>query len=177
MKRRTLLGLTIFITALLPAVATASIIVNNPVNVQTNTNQANPVYFAQGPDYTQAHNMNFVGLTGKGSASTGAQTIYLNATKGTGNVVLMNALEIINATSSSYNGKVTVYLNGTIPTGLTMYYSTSEMSYTGTSISGGTVLNTGAPIHMVSSKIYISIELSGNLAKTTGDTLNLQTSY
>lgn len=176
MKRRTLLGITIFITALLPAVATASIIVNNPVSVHTSTNQPNPVYFAQGPDYATAHSMNFVALTGKGSTSTGSQTIYLNATSGTGNVVLMNALEIVNTTSSSNQGKVTLYLNGTIPAGLTLYYGASEMGYTGTSISGGTVLNAGMPIHMTGSKLYISIEMSGHMSKTTG-TLNLQTSY
>ena len=49
MKRKTFLGLIIFSVALLPSLATAAVIVNNPVSVNTNTNQSNPVYLADGP--------------------------------------------------------------------------------------------------------------------------------
>ncbi|AKA49028.1 hypothetical protein IX51_07860 [uncultured archaeon] len=177
MKRKTFLGLIIFSVALLPSLATAAVIVNNPVSVNTNTNQSNPVYLADGPGYSLANQLGYLSLTGNGAKSTGVQTLYLNTTPGTGNTTLINSLEIVNATSPGFTGSVVIYLNGTLPGGVEIFYSSSPMSYQNGNVVGGTELQTGAPIHVSSSKLYLSIVLQGSIAKVTNDRMTLQSEY
>lgn len=177
MNRKTFLGLIIFSVALLPSLATAAVIVHSTVNVNTNTNQDNPVYLAQGPGYAIANELGYISLTGNGQTTTGSQSLYLNTTPGTGNTTLMNSLEIVNATSSSFSGSVFVYLNGTLPTGVSIYYSSNQMNFSNDQVQGGTLLQTGSPIHMNSGDIYLSIVLQGSLSSVSNDRMTLQVEY
>lgn len=177
MNRKTFLGLIIFSVALLPSLATAAVIVHNPINVSTNTNQNNPVYMAGGPGYSIANELGYLALTGNGQKSTGSQNLYLNTTPGTGNTTLMNSLEIVNATSSSFSGSVVLFLNGTLPSGVAIYYSNSEMSYSNGQVQGGTLLQTGAPVHMTSSHIYLSLVIDGSMKAVSNDKMTLQVEY
>ncbi len=175
MNRKLYFSLIILSVAVLPAIATAAVLVNSPVSTNTNNNQGNPVYLAPAQGYSTAKELGYLGLTGGGASSTG-QTLYLNGTPGSGNVTLMNVLEIVNSTSSSYHGAIMLYLNGTLPTGVSVYYSNSPMSYTGTFISGGNKLQTSTAIHLTSSHLYLSFILLGTISAGTGQ-LNLQVSY
>lgn len=177
MNRKTFLGLIIFSVALLPSLATAAVIVHSTVNVNTNTNQNNPVYLAQGPGYAIANELGYISLTGNGQLSTGSQNLYLNTTAGTGNTTLLNPLEIVNDTSSGFSGSVVIYLNGTLPSGVSIYYSSSQMSYKNGQVQGGTMLQTGSPIHMSSSTIFISVVLQGSMASVSNDVMTLQVEY
>lgn len=174
MRRRTFLGLIIFSVALLPSLATAAVIMNSPFSVNTNTNQNNPVYLAQGPGYSIANQLGYLALTGNGSSSTGVQTVYLNTTPGSGNTTLMNSLEIVNATSSGFHGPVMVYLNGTLPSGVQIFYSNSQMSYSNGKVTDGSLLQTGSPIHITSSKVYLSVVLQGSMKDVNSDKMTLQ---
>lgn len=177
MKRRSFLAIIIFTVALLPSLATAAVIMNNPVTVNTSTGQSNPVYLAEGPGYSTANQLGYLALVGNGATSTGGQTLYINGTPGTGNTVLVNALEVVNATSSGFNGNVMLYLNGTIPSGVEVYYSATPMSYNGQSIVGGNQLVTGTPIHLMTSGLYISALLNGSLANGVSEKITMQMVY
>lgn len=175
MKRRSFLALTVFIIALLPSVATAAVIMNNPVSLNTTANNTNPVYLAQASGYSTAHQMGYLGLTGSGS-TTGSQTLYLNATPGSGNAVLMNVLQVVNSSSAAHSS-VMLYINGTLPSGVSVYYSSSKMAYSGSAVIGGTLLKTNTGIHLDSPSLYLSIVLSGSLQSVSGQQLTFQSTY
>ncbi len=175
MNRKIFLSMLVLSVAVLPAVATAAVLVNNPVATHTNNTHSNPVYLAEAPGYSSAKDLGYIGLSGGGSTSTG-QTLYLNGTPGAGNITLVNVLEVVNATSTSYSSAVTLYFNGTLPSGVSIYYSTSAMGYSGTSITGGTKLSTGVPVHLDSQHIYLSFVLLGSISSGS-TTLNMQVSY
>lgn len=161
--------------AVLPAIATAAVLINNPVTANTNNSHEVPAYLAGAPGFSNAKNLGYIGLSGGGSTSTG-QTLYLNGTSGSGNITLVNVLEVVNNTSPSYTGQAYLYFNGTIPSGVQIYYSSSMMSYSGSRIIGGTVLVTGTPIHLTGAKIYLSIVMLGSIATGTSS-LNMQIAY
>lgn len=175
MNRKIFLSMIILSVAVLPAIATAAVLINNPVTTNTNSSHEVPAYLAGAPGYSSARSLGYIGLTGGGSTSTG-QTLYLNGTTGTGNITLVNVLEVVNNTSPSYTGQAYLYFNGTIPSGIQMYYSSSMMSYTGSKIIGGKVLAAGTPIHLTGSKLYLSIVMLGSITTGTGS-LNLQIAY
>lgn len=177
MKRKSLLAIIVFAVALLPSLATAAVIMNNPVTVHTGTSQTNPVYLAQGPGYSTANQLGYLALVGNGATTTGGQSLYLNGTPGTGSTVLVNALEVVNASSSAFKGSVMMYVNGTIPTGVEVLYSSSPMSYNGQNVVGGTLLQTGNPVHITTSKLYVSIVMDGSLTNGLSEKLTMQMVY
>lgn len=177
MKRRNFLALIIFTVALLPSLATAAVIMNNPVTINTSTSQSNPVYLADGPGYSVANQLGYLSLVGNGSATTGGQTLYINGTPGTGNIALVNSLEVVNATSSGFGGNVLLYVNGTVPSGVELYYGASPMTYNVQNIVGGTLLTTGSPIHITTSRLYVSMLLNGSMANGVSEKLTMQFVY
>ena len=51
------------------------------------------------------------------------------------------------------------------------------MSYSNGQVQGGTLLQTGKPIHVASSALYLSIVLEGSMASVSNDKMTLQVEY
>lgn len=173
MKRSLLVISAMALAFLLPAVATAAVVVNNGIAVNFQPTASNVVYLTTGPGYTSANQSNFIGVQGNNQHYTNL-TIDLNAVPGSGYVVLTNVLEIYN--SSSANGAVTVWLNGTLPTGVTLYGSTTTQTFTGSSPSGSVILSSSVhstAIHLTShgAAEYLGFELTGSASGTASISL------
>lgn len=174
MKRSLLVLGAMSLAFLLPAVATAAVIVNNGIAVNFQPTANNVIYLSTGPGYSSANQSNFIGVIGDNHHYSNL-TINLNAVPGSGYVVLTNVLEIYNSSSSS--GTVTVWLNGTLPTGVTLYGSSTQQSFTGTSPSGNVLLGNGTtstPLHLTTKGVaeYIGFKLTGSA--TGAATISLQ---
>ncbi len=174
MKRSLLVVSAIALAMLLPAVATAAVVVNNGIALNFTPSASNAVYMKAGPDYTSANQSNFIGINGNNEQYTNL-SITLNAIPGSGYVVLTNVLEIYNNSAST--GSVTVWLNGTLPSGVTLYGSGSTQSFTGSAPSGNVLLNStihSTSIHITKKGIgeYLGFKLTGD-ASGLG-TVNLQ---
>ncbi len=166
MNRKTFLFLAIFTAALLPATATAAVIINDPILVSTSQNNA-VVYITDGPGYSQANSMGF--LYANYAASGENVTLDLNYSHH-GGVNITNALEIVNNAGFSAQ----VWLNGTLPGYVTMYYSTTMA----TTSSYGTQITSGSPMTVSSHTIILYVTIVMNTLVTQGTpgtaTLTLQ---
>lgn len=174
MKRSALITGALTIALLLPAIATAAVVVNNGIAVSFTPNHQNLVYLTQGSGYAQANSTGFFSVNGDNANYTNL-TIELSSVPGSGYVVLTNVLEIYNATSAS--GIVNVWINGTLPSGLSMFESSSPVTFNGNTISGTQLLaggSTSSEIHLTGSGVagYIGFKLGGFVSGTT--TLSLQ---
>ena len=107
MNKKILIAVTMFAAFLLPAVATAAVIVNNSITVGVNFTNSNQVYMEKGPGYSSGHSAGFITMKGNNQKYTNA-TINIKGIPGTGDVVITNAVEIYSAVSS---GTVNVWLN------------------------------------------------------------------
>jgi len=166
MNRKTFIFLAIFTAALLPATATAAVIINDPILVSTNQNNA-VVYIENGPGYSLAHSM---GFTYSNYATSGANvTLDLNYSSHS-NVTITNGLEIVNNAGSM----VTVWLNGSLPGYITLYYSTPLV--TGSDM--GTPIVSETPFTISSgSELYISIVINTLTTPGTSASATLTMQY
>ena len=166
MNRKTFLFLAIFTAALLPATATAAVIINDPILVSTSQNNA-VVYITNGPGYSQANSMHF--LYANYAASGENVTLDLNYSHHS-EVNITNALEIVNKAGFSAQ----VWLNGTLPTYVTMYCSTTPA----TASSYGTLIKSGNPILVSSdSSLYVTIVMNTLATQGTHGTATLTMQY
>lgn len=160
MNKKLFLLVIITTSTLLPAVATAAVIVNNPIYVSVGTT-ANPVYLTVDNGYAAAHDAGFITVNENNQYHTNL-SIDLNTVPGSGSTVfLTNVLSLMNNTAA--NANVQVWINGTLPTGVHMFYSASDISYNGVSLSG-TEWNSGQSIHIFNSGQveHFGFEISGN---------------
>ena len=169
MNKKILFTLTLLSAMLLPAVATAAVVLNNNITVNVNNSNVNQVYIETGPGYSSAHSSGYITMTGNNQKYTNT-TISLNGIKGSGSVIITNALEIYSSVSS---GTVNVWLNSTSAiSGVSIYESQSPAQYTGTSLSGASQIlgSTSSYEFTVSSTpgvvVYLSFEVSGNSASS-----------
>ena len=174
MKRSLLVLSAMALALLLPAVATAAVIVNNGIAVNFNPTANNVVYLTTGPGYNSANQSNFIGVSGDNQHFTNL-TINLNAVPGSGYVVLTNVLEIYNGSAST--GSVTVWINGSLPIGVVLYGSSSLQTFTGSSPSGSVLLSSGVtstPLHLTThgAAEYLGFKLTGTASGTA--TISLQ---
>jgi len=166
MNRKTFLFLAIFTAALLPATATAAVIINDPILVSTNQNNA-VVYLTNGPGYSTAQSMGF--MYSNYAASGENVTLFLNYTHH-GEVNITNALEIVNNAASN----VEVWLNGTLPTYIALYHSTSLA----TDSDMGTELVSGTPLTITTgSDLYFSIVINTLTTPGTSASATLTMQY
>ncbi len=173
MKRSILAISAITLALLLPLVATAAVVVNSGISVNFSPTGANQVYLVEGPGYAVANQSGYIGVYGNNAKYTN-MTLDLSSVPGSGYVVLTNVLQIYNATTTS--GTVNIWLNGTLPTGVTMYESSSPLTFNGTSLSGTKILGNGltsTEIHLENSGNagYIGFELSGEASGNASFTL------
>ncbi|MHB1708817.1 MAG: hypothetical protein ACYCT2_05005 [Thermoplasmataceae archaeon] len=166
MNRKTFLFLAIFTATLLPATATAAVIINDPILVSTSQNNA-VVYITDGPGYSQANSMGF--LYADYAASGENVTLDLNYTHH-GSVNITNALEIVN--DAGFTAQV--WLNGTLPAFVTMYYSTSQAITS----SYGTEIVSGSPISVSSHSIlYVTIVMNTLVTQGAPGTATITMQY
>lgn len=163
MKKSLLSMAVIGVAVLLPALATAAVVVNSGIAVNFTPTQHNLVYLTEGSGYQVANQSGFIGVYGNNQIYTN-YSIELSSVPGSGYVVLTNVLEIYNASGST--GTVTVWINGTLPTGVTMFESSSPLSFNGSSLSGQEILNSGtttSEIHLTraGNAGYIGFILTG----------------
>lgn len=159
MRRSILLSSAIVLALLLPVVTTAAVVVDNSISVNVATSHANPVYLTQGPGYAIANSSGFIGLHGNNSQYTNL-TVSINTIPGSGFVVMTNVLEVYNDSSST--SPVYIWINGSVPSGITIYYSTSLMTFSGSSVSGSILQSSNGPIHLTGkgADLYLSIMIT-----------------
>lgn len=174
MKRSILVISAMALALLLPAVATAAVVVNNGISVNFQPTASNVVYLTSGPGYLSANQSNYIGVSGNNEHYTN-MSVYLNAVPGSGYVVLTNVLEIYNSSTSS--GSVTVWINGTLPNGVSLYGSSTSQTFTGSAPSGTVILGSGVTstaLHLTTSGTaeYLGFKLTGTASGSA--TINLQ---
>jgi len=154
------------------AAATVIIVYSNPVST---TGVSPELYLQDGPNYASANTLGLFTATQTGSPAnvvTGT-TITVNTVTGSANVYLLNVLDIYNA--SSLTTQVYVYINGTLPTGVSMYYSSTSITFSGTPPVSGTLWVTGTQIPLkggAAADLYLAFVLTG--AATGTGTLGFQ---
>ena len=156
--------------AIVPGLVVASVVIGFVYPMSTSAIPS-PFRLQQGPGYSIASSL---GLTSaiedsNGNVASGT-TINVNSTAHSSDVYLLNVLQIYNASTKWPAGAVaSVYINGTLPAGVEMYYSTSPMTFDGTSVSG-TLWTTGAHIALPASsgnvELYFSFVVAGGSTGT-----------
>lgn len=173
MKRSILAVTAITLALLLPMVATAAVVVNSGISVSFQPTKTNEVYLVEGTGYSVANQSGYFAVYGNNAQFTNL-SLEISSVPGSGYVVLTNVLQIYNATSTS--GSVDVWLNGTLPTGVTMYESTSPITFNGSTLSGTQILGNGittTELHLTTSGNagYIGFKLSGDASGNAAFTL------
>lgn len=167
-KRKLYIIFTIIIAVLLPSAVFASVIIDQAYTVSTTTT-TNPIIMTEGPNYKDAHTLGFATLV-NGTTSTGNKITFGYVANDT-SVILLNVLEIKNDSSVAKTTNVTLTVSSTID--ITIYYSPTQATVSGTTVSGlGTPLTTsGTTFTLPSGTIeYISVEITGTI---TSDTLTM----
>lgn len=125
MNRRIIAAMVIAIIAIIPTVATAAVIVKQETTVNV-TPTSDLVCFAPGSDYKIANELGFMQISN--GSYTNNISITLNGIYGRGFVIIGDALDIVNNTSSGFT--LYVWLNGSLPAGIIMfYYSTYNTTW------------------------------------------------
>ncbi|GGM77436.1 hypothetical protein GCM10007108_14510 [Thermogymnomonas acidicola] len=168
LSKRAITALTVAVLAALPVIATAAVIVDAPVTANVATT-SNPVYLNLGPGATTAEKLNFLSDASVGSHYSN-YSFTISYVPGSGYTILTNVLEIVNSTGT--NVPLYVYLNGTLPSGVSIYYSSSPITFDGSSLSG-TELMPGTAIHVTTQDVYLAFWIQGSYAGGTID-LSLQ---
>jgi hypothetical protein len=156
---------------MVPVVTTAAVVVSNDITFTTSVTHSNDIYLTDGPGYTYANASGYISIVGNNSNYTN-ETIDISTIPGSGYVVMTNVLAVYNGTTTSH--PVYLWFNGTIPTGVQIFYSSSPMTFNGTSVSGSLMSGTNGPIHLTTSgdALYISIIVS--LSSPASFTLTMQ---
>lgn len=159
---------------IVPGLVVASVVIGVIYPIGAGSAQA-PFKLQQGPGYATASALGFsnAAVDSNGNVATGT-TIYLNSTAHSYAVYLLNVLDIVNATVHPLpaGAVASVYINGSLPAGVSMYYSTSQSTFSGTAISG-TLWTPGAQIMLPTSgnghvEVYFSFVVMGGSSGGTG---------
>ncbi len=178
MKIKKLAFLSTIFAILLPTLVVATVVISYTYPISVSTSNVN-VYLATGENYATANEFGFMSISSISSSTTGTEipngaTITINGASGSpGNTTLLNVLEIINNTGTSYTwngGTLNLWINGTLPSGVTLYYSTSPITFgtpSGTSWISGTPVNLNSNIPITIPKgtttIYLAFQINGGV--------------
>jgi hypothetical protein len=131
----------------------------------TSTSNVSPqIYLTTGPEYTTANDMGLISTTlssGTPSNIISGTTITINFPAGAAQEALLNVLEIVNATNGKTNTEVSVYIEASLPSGITMYASTSELTYTVSTSSITVTGPSGTSLQPISSSYYTPVVEAG----------------
>ncbi|MGC8619431.1 MAG: hypothetical protein ACP5LA_02820 [Thermoplasmata archaeon] len=176
MKIKKLAFLSAIFAILLPTLVVATVVISYTYPISVSTNNVN-VYLATGENYATANELGFMSINSVPSTSPvgteipNGETITINGASGSpGNTTLLNVLEIYNATSGSYTwngGTLNLWINGTLPNGVTLYYSTSPITFgtpSGTSWISGTQYTLGSKLTLPpSTTLYLAFQINGGV--------------
>lgn len=163
---------SVLVVLAISGVALASVVVVYTYSISTAP--ASPlIYLQDGPNYASANALGLFTATQTGTPPNvvSGTTITVNTVSGSGNVYLLNVLDIYNG--SALTTPQYVYINGTLPTGVTMYYSSTSITFNGASVSGTSWVS-GTQIRLVgaAADLYLAFVLTG--AATGTGTLGFQ---
>ena len=164
MKRNILSLLVVVIALMVPSVATASVLLSDPIQVSVSDTAVNHVFIADGPGYTVANDLGYITLHGNNSDS-GNVSVNLSSVPGSGFLVLTNVLEISNTLTSGTFANVT--LTASLPVGTYLYYNnTSQSKIVDGGITGINISKIGNSavfeLNNGSSPVYLSFLVMGN---------------
>ena len=170
-KRSVMIAVTLILALMVPIVTTAAVVVSNSVTITTTSTHENQIYLTEGPGYLYANSSGYISIVGNNSRYTN-ETVDISTIPGSGYVVMTNVLAVYNDSNTSH--PVYLWFNGTIPTGVQMLYSSSLMTFNGTSVNGTVMSGINGPIHLTSKgfALYISIIVSSSSSESF--TLNMQ---
>ena len=170
LKRMT--SLAILLALVVPVLVTATVVISNQYSLTASS--TNPdIFLAEGPNYGAANQLGLLipptTLTVEGQQYIPSGSVTVNTVTGSSDVYLLNVLEVYNTTFTG-DYPVSLTISGTLPTGVTLYYATSPMTFSGSSITGGTEWTSGTPSISITSTgtvLYFSFALSGSVSGTT----------
>lgn len=163
MKIKKLAFLSTLFAVLLPTLVVATVVLS--YTYPTSTSNVGPqIYLTQGPEYTTANDLGLISATLSTKSPiniSSGTTIQINFAAGASQEALLNVLEIVNATTGKSNTEVSVYIEASLPTGITMYASTSQLTY---SVSSGNITvetASGIAATLISSNAYTTVVSAG----------------
>ena len=161
MKRNLLTVIMIATIMVVPAVATAAVMVSDPVSVSVSGTGHNSVYLEKGPGYSTANKLGYFKVLGNNKIYSNL-TLEIKDVNGTGNMSMTNVLELA---GSVHNGTyVNVTISADLPRGTYLYCSSnpSAISPSG-AISGTNLSSTGSfTIEMkANTDVYFSFFVMG----------------
>lgn len=169
MKRNLLTVIMIASIMIVPAVATASVMISDPISVTVSHTGVNSVYVEKGSGYAVAHKYGFFTMVGNNKKQSNF-SLDINDVNGTGNMSITNVLEIVGNVHLGTYVNVTVTSN--LPAGVYLYCNSapSKISTSGT-ISGTNVSATSSSSFTVEIQsgtvVYLSFLVDGG-SKGTG---------
>lgn len=123
-KKKLYIIFAIIIVALLPSAVFASVVVEQSITTTTGTSVANPLYIAEGPNYSIANKLGFTVLT-QNTTST-ATSITFSYTSSMAILYLVNVLEIRGEAHDLNGNKVSLYTSSSSKSSPISLYLTSR---------------------------------------------------
>ena len=173
MKRNLLTVMIIAAMMIVPAVATAAVMVNDTVSVSVSNTAHNSVYLEKGTGYKTAHSPGYFTVVGNNKKYSNL-TLDINDVNGTGNMSMTNVLELTGVAKGTY---VNVTITPDLPSGTYLYYNLAPSNISSKGVISGLNLSTSTPltIHMSSGKVtpvYFSFLVLGGSKGTGSMTLS-----
>lgn len=172
MKRNLLTVMIIATMMIVPAVATAAVMVNDTVSVSVSNTGVNSVYLEKGTGYKTAHSLGYFTVAGNNRKYSNL-TLEINDVNGTGNMSMTNVLEL---TGSVATGRyVNVTITADLPAGIYLYCNSAPSTITpGSSITGTNLSTSGSfTIQMKTGMdVYFSFLVLGGSKGTGSMTLS-----
>ena len=168
MKRNLFTVMIIATMMVVPAVATAAVMVNDTVSVSVSNTAHNSVYLEKGTGYKTAHSLGYFTVVGNNRKYSNL-TLEIKDVNGTGNMSMTNVLELTGSVATGTYVNVTITAD--LPAGIYLYFNLapSKISADGV-ISGMNLTSTTLTIQMKSGAVasgYFSFLVLGG-SKGTG---------
>jgi len=150
MKRNLLTVVMIATIMVVPAVATAAVMVSDPVSVSVSHTGHNSVYLERGPGYSTAKKLGYFKVLGNNKIYSNL-TLEIKDVNGTGNMSMTNVLELNGSVKTGTYVNVTI--SADLPAGTYLYYNSTQSTISSNGAISGTNL---------SSKGSFTIEMKAN---------------
>jgi len=174
MKRNLLTVIMIATIMAVPAVATAAVMVSDPVSVSVSGTGLNSVYLERGPGYSTANSLGYFTVLGNNEKYSNL-TLEITDVKGNGNMSMTNVLELTGSVNTGTYVNVTI--SADLPAGTYLYCNSapSTISSDG-AISGTNLSSTGSfTIQMkTGTDVYFSFLVLGRSVGTGTMTLSYE---
>ncbi|MHB8561424.1 MAG: hypothetical protein ACYDAP_09755 [Thermoplasmataceae archaeon] len=175
MKRNLFTIMIIATMMIVPAVATAAVMVNDTVSVSVSNTAHNSVYLEKGTGYKTAHSPGYFTVVGNNKKYSNL-TLDINDVNGTGNMSMTNVLELTGSVAKGTYVNVTITPD--LPSGTYLYSSLAAPStISSKGVISGVNLSTSTPltIKMTSgtvTPVYFSFLVLGGSKGTGSMTLS-----